>query len=87
MVIIAMVDSLVEEQVRFSDDFSVDKKLVVEGIDVCTVVQMSKNIVVDIVEDMGEQMTVDIAEVVVEEIAEDVNILSIPIVDNIVAID
>jgi len=87
MVIVVVVVSLVEEQVRFAEDFPVDKKLVAKGIDVCTVVDMAESIVADIVEDMGLEMTSDIAEVVVEEIAEDVNILSIPVVDKIVAAD
>jgi len=50
MVIIAVVNLFVEEQVRFVEDSTVDKQLVAEGI----------------VVDMAEQMVVYISEVVVE---------------------
>lgn len=58
MVIVAVVNLSVEEQVRFAKDFVVEKKLVAEGI----VVDMAENIVVDGVEDMTKERVVDIAE-------------------------
>lgn len=50
------------KQLRFVEDFAVDKQLVAEGI----VVDIAENIVVDSVRDMTEKMVANIAEVGVE---------------------
>lgn len=83
MVIVAVVNLFVEEQVRFVEDFVVDKQLVAEGI----VVDMAENIVADTIGDMAEEMFVDIAKAIVEKIFEGRNILSILVVDKLVVVD